>query len=223
MTAGEKRRAVIAIDGPSASGKGTLARRLAERYGFALLDTGALYRAVAIALLRQGDDPDDAQAATAAAQSLDPASLDDPELRSGAVGEAASRVAAHSDVRLALRDFQRNFAERPPGGEAGAVLDGRDIGTVICPDADVKLFVTASVRERARRRLKDLQAQGEAVEYDDVLAAVRKRDERDESRADAPMKPAQDAHLLDTTDLSIEAALAEAIRIVKDEIGPPPY
>lgn len=199
---------IIAIDGPVAAGKGTLARRLAERYGYAYLDTGSLYRAVGSKVLREGGDP------TEAAASLSESDLAAGDLRSEAVGLAASKVAAIPEVRAALLDYQRRFAARPPGGRPGAVLDGRDIGTVVCPDAAVKLFVTASDEVRARRRHQELAGKGEAISYDQVLADLRRRDEQDRARAAAPLKAAPDAHLLDTSDLAIEAAIAAAADIV---------
>lgn len=199
---------VIAIDGPVAAGKGTLARRLAARYGYAYLDTGSLYRAVGSKLLREGGDP------AAAAASLDEADLAAGDLRSETVGLAASKVAAIPAVREALLDYQRRFAATPPGGMPGAVLDGRDIGTVVCPDAPVKLFVTANDEVRARRRHQELADKGEAVTYEQVLADLRRRDEQDRARSAAPLKPAPDAHLLDTSDLAIEAAIAAAAEIV---------
>ena len=201
---------IIAIDGPAAAGKGTLARRLAEHYGLRYLDTGALYRAVGLAVMRGGGDPGDAAAAEAAARNLDPALMEDPELRAAGTGVAASRVAVVPGVRTALLDFQRAFAAQPPG----AVLDGRDIGTVVCPEADVKLFVTASPEVRARRRWLELRAAGEDVSFEEVLAQVRERDERDMNRAEAPLRPAADAHLLDTSELDIEAAFRAARRII---------
>lgn len=199
---------VIAIDGPVAAGKGTLARQLAARYGYAYLDTGSLYRAVGSKVLREGGDP------AAAAAALSEADLAAGDLRSEAVGLAASKVAAIPEVRAALLDYQRRFASRPPGGQAGAVLDGRDIGTVVCPDAKVKLFVTASDEVRARRRHKELAEKGEAVGFDQVLADLRRRDAQDQARSAAPLKAAPDAHLLDTSDLAIEAAVAAAVEIV---------
>lgn len=205
---------VIALDGPAAAGKGTLAKRLAAHYGFAHLDTGALYRAVGLAVLRAGDDPTDPGAATAAAQNLDPATLQDPELRSAAAGDASSKVAAIPGVRQALFDFQRRFAAHPPLG-SGSVLDGRDIGTVICPDAPVKIFVTASPEARANRRLRELQARGEGAIYARVLEDIRARDARDAARADAPMKPADDAVHLDTSDLDIDQVFEQAKAIVE--------
>ncbi len=202
---------IIAIDGPVAAGKGTLARRLASALGYAYLDTGAIYRAVAARLLREGHDPEDEAAAERVARSLRMADLAAPELRREDVGEAASKVASIRKVRRILLDFQRNFAAHPPGGAPGAVLDGRDIGTVVCPDADLKIFVTASPEIRARRRYEELRARGEAVDEATVLADLRRRDERDRTRADAPLRPAEDAHLLDTSNLDIETAF-RAIR-----------
>ncbi len=205
-------RLVIAIDGPAAAGKGTLARRLAEHYGLAFLDTGALYRAVGLAMLRAGLDPDDPRAAEEVARKLDLSLMEDPDLRGMKAGEAASKVARHAGVRAALLDFQRAFAyERNPNG---AVLDGRDIGTVVLPEADVKLFVTASPEVRAKRRFEELRAQGRDVAYEEVLAAVRERDARDMNRAEAPLRPAEDAHLLDTSELDICAAFRAAREII---------
>jgi cytidylate kinase len=202
---------IIAIDGPAASGKGTLGKRLAQRYGLRHLDTGLIYRAVAKALLDAGARLDDAARALAAAEALDPARFDEDALKAYAVGEGASIVSAIPQVRAALLAFQRNFAAAAPG----AVLDGRDIGTVICPQAQVKIFVTASPQERARRRALELAARGEAVEEAAVLADILRRDERDRSRSVAPLKPAVDAHLLDTTHLDIEAAVRAAVDIVE--------
>lgn len=205
---------VIAIDGPAASGKGTLARRIAQALGFAHLDTGRLYRAVGLAVLKRGEDPADPVAAQRAVEALDLSLLEDPALRSDKTGGAASKVAAIQAVRDALLDFQRNFAAHPPGGK-GAVLDGRDIGTVICPDAPVKLYVTASPEIRAKRRFLELQAQGSARTEEQVLIDIRTRDERDTGRAVAPLRPAPDASLLDTTHLDIETAVARALDIVR--------
>ena len=210
---------IIAIDGPCASGKGTLARRLAAHFGYAYLDTGAMYRAVALQMLLAGADPADAQAALAAAQKLDAGALDDPRLRTDSVGAAASQVAAYGDVRQALMVFQRSFATNPPGNAPGAVLDGRDIGTVICPDAQVKLFVTASPEARAHRRYLELVAQGEAAVEAEVLADLQTRDRRDRERAVAPLRPAADAHLLDTTNLAIDNAFAVALAAVSGKIA----
>ncbi len=206
---------IIAIDGPAAAGKGTLARRLAEALGFAYLDTGALYRAVGLSVLHAGKDPSDKEAAAQASSSLDMALMDDKALRDEATGNAASKVAAMPEVRSNLLEFQRNFASCPPGGEKGAVLDGRDIGTVVAPHADVKLFVTASAEERAKRRMLELQTRGEQADFSVILADVKARDERDMNRKDAPLKPADDAHLLDTTNLDIDAVFLRALALVK--------
>lgn len=206
---------IIAIDGPAASGKGTLARRVAERFGLHHLDTGLIYRAVARDVRRRGGEPSDPQAAAAAARTLDPATLDDPELRGPGAGEAASIVARIPQVRAALLEFQRAFAARPPG----AVLDGRDIGTVVCPDATVKIFVTASPEVRARRRHLEKQARGEPADYATVLEDIRRRDARDSSRDAAPMRAAPDAFLLDTSDLDIEAAFDAAVGEILRKVG----
>ena len=202
---------IIAIDGPAASGKGTLGKRLAAHYGLRHLDTGLIYRAVAKALLDSGRRLDDADAAVAAAKALDPAQFDEAALKAPAIGEAASVVSAIPEVRAALVAFQRNFAAQPPG----AVLDGRDIGTVICPNADVKIFVTATQLVRARRRAAEYQAQGRQIDEATVLADILRRDERDSRRAAAPLKQAPDAHLLDTTDMDISTAIRAAIDIVE--------
>jgi cytidylate kinase len=202
---------IITIDGPAASGKGTIARRVAEHYRLPHLDTGLLYRGVAIRLLDRGHALDDGTAAAAAARELDLASLDAKRLRQRSIGEAASRVAVFPEVRAALLNLQKDFAHRP----GGAVLDGRDTGTVIAPEADVKIFVTASAEMRAARRLRELAAKGEEMTLDAVLAAIRERDRRDSERAIAPLKPAADAVLLDTTDLDIEAAFRAALSIVE--------
>jgi len=201
---------IIAIDGPTASGKGTVARRLAAHYGLPCLDTGLLYRGVAARLIREGDTPGDEDAAERAARSLKLKGMDESELRSARAGAAASVVAAMPRVRAALKDLQRDFAAQ----DGGAVLDGRDIGTVICPDADVKIWVDADPAERARRRHTELEGRGEDISYEEVLAQLRERDERDSGRPDAPMKRASDAHLLDTSKMSIDAAFEEARRIV---------
>jgi len=202
---------VIAVDGPAASGKGTIAVRLGALWGYPVLDTGLLYRAVGVGLQRRGGDLDSEAAAAEVARALDLSHLEDPALRTRAAGEAASRVAVHGDVRQALLDFQRAFAAREPG----AVLDGRDIGTVIAPHAPAKLYVTATPQVRAERRWKQLTGQGEAVTYEDILADIRRRDERDGGRESAPMRPADDAVLLDTTEMTIEAATDAARRIVE--------
>ncbi|MEK9968904.1 MAG: (d)CMP kinase [Ferrovibrio sp.] len=210
---------VIAVDGPVAAGKGTLARRLADRYGYAYLDTGSLYRAVGAKVLRAGGDPANAEFSAKMVESLEESDLSAPDLRTEAVGLAASKVAAVPAVRAALLDYQRRFASQPPGGKPGAVLDGRDIGTVVCPDAQVKLFVTASDEVRASRRHKELMDKGETVTFERVLADMRKRDEQDRARTTAPLKPAEDAHLLDTSDLAIEAAVAAAVDIISGKLA----
>jgi len=194
------RRFTIAIDGTFSSGKGTLASRLAAHYDLPYLDTGKLYRAVAKRVMDAGADPDDAAQCAAQANDLSADELSDPILKSGPVGAMASRVAVHPPVRAALLSFQKDFAAK------GAVLDGRDIGTVICPDAEVKLFVDADATERARRRHAELTGYGEDITYETVLQQLRERDARDSGRAVAPLKPAENAHLLDTTNLSIERA-----------------
>ena len=206
----------IAIDGPAASGKGTLATRLAAHYGLACLDTGLLYRAVGRDVLDAGLLLDDEKAAAAAARALDPRTLDDPGLRLPDMGEAASVVAKFPAVRAALLAFQREFASREPG----AVVDGRDIATVVLPDADVKIFVTADVEVRARRRHQEQLARGETVTYERTLETIKGRDARDMERKDSPMKKAPDAALLDTTALGIEEALRAAIEIVQARIAP---
>lgn len=198
---------VIAIDGTFASGKGTLGKGLAAHYGLPYLDTGKLYRATAKRVLDAGGDVSNSEDGTRAAKSIVAAELSDPILKSGPIGAAASKVSVHPDVRAALFDFQRDFAE------AGGVLDGRDIGTVICPDADVKLYVTASQIERANRRHNELTGYGETLSVEDVLAQLIERDTRDSTRATAPLKPAEDAHLLDTTGLGINEVLQAAIEI----------
>lgn len=202
---------MIAVDGPAASGKGTIASRLAALYGYPLLDSGLLYRGVGVKVADGGGDLDDPAAATAAALALVPSELERPELRTRAAGELASRVAVHTPVRHALRDFQLRFAAQEPG----AVIDGRDIGTVIAPDAPAKLYVTASAEIRADRRWKQLIGQGEAVTYEEILADIHKRDERDGGRADSPMTQAPDAVLLDTSEMTIEQAFDAARRIVE--------
>ena len=206
---------IIAIDGPAASGKGTLARRLAQHYGLPHLDTGLLYRATAAALFDQGRDLGDVNAAVAAARGLALTDFDEARLRSREMGEAASVVAALPAVREALIQAQRNFAQRP----GGAVLDGRDIGTVICPGADVKIFVTASPEARAQRRALELASRGEKIDYGAILADIAKRDARDSGRAAAPLRAAPDAALLDTTRLGVEAPFAEALRIVAQQMS----
>ena len=204
---------VIAIDGPAAAGKGTLAQALADVLGLRHLDTGLLYRAIGKLMAVRGFDLDDGELATQIARDLDPADLKRPDLRGREAGELASRVAVHSTVRDALIDFQRAFAARPPG----AVLDGRDIGTVICPDAAVKIFVTASPEVRARRRTDELAAKGRDVDFDHILEETLERDARDSNRTVAPLRPAEDAVVLDTSNLDRDAALAEALAIVQSK------
>jgi cytidylate kinase len=206
---------IIAIDGPAASGKGTLGRLIAKHYGLAHLDTGKLYRAVARDVLARGGEPSDPEAALEAAKSLNATSLDDPALRSAEIGEAASLVARHPEVRKVLLVYQRAFARQPPG----AVIDGRDIGTIICPDADVQLFVTASPEERAQRRYLELREAGNGISEEEVLEDIRRRDERDKNRAVAPLVQAEDAVLLDTTNLDIDAALKAAIALIDAAMG----
>lgn len=205
---------VVAVDGPAAAGKGTLARRLAEAFDLAYLDTGGLYRAVAAKVRAAGADPGDEAAAAAIAAELCAADLERADLRGEGVGEAASKVSAIPGVRKALLAFQRDFAHHPPEGGRGAVLDGRDIGTVVCPDACAKLFVTATPEERARRRHRELLARGEERIYARVLRELRARDARDAARAAAPLRPADDAEVLDTSCLDVEAAFVRAREIV---------
>jgi len=202
---------IIAIDGPAASGKGTLGKKLAAHYGLRHLDTGLIYRAVAKTLVDAGERPEDAAAAVAAAKELDLANFDEATLKTYAVGEAASIVSAIPGVRAALLDFQREFAAQPPG----AVLDGRDIGTVICPGADVKIYVTATPEVRAKRRAAEYRAAGRDIDEASVLADILRRDQRDSNRAAAPLQRAPDAYLLDTTHLAIDAAIRAAIDIVE--------
>jgi CMP/dCMP kinase len=217
---------VIAIDGTAACGKGTLAKAIARHYGFAHLDSGALYRLVALGVLDAGGDPSKAEDALGSARILDPIGITDARLRSVEVGEAASRVAALPEVRAAILQFQRDFAAKPPGGASGAVIDGRDIGTVIAPDATAKLFIDARPEIRARRRWLELQGMNKALagapplpHVDDVRADLLARDDRDRSRAVAPLRQADDAVLLDTSDLGIEAAFAAALDLIKDKVG----
>lgn len=210
---------IIAIDGPAAAGKGTLAQNLAKHFSYAFLDTGRLYRAVGYAVLQAGADPSDEAAAAKQARAFDPKSinqiLSNPALRDEATGNAASKVAAIPAVREALLQLQRDFAEHPffeDGTPAkGAVLDGRDIGTVVCPSADVKFFVTASAEVRADRRFKELQEAGKPADYDKILADIKERDERDSNRATAPLKPAADAYILDTSHLNAVQAFQAAL------------
>lgn len=206
---------VIAVDGPAASGKGTIARALARHYELPHMDTGLLYRAVALNLWRWGGDPASEFEALRACDmlSIDPG---DEELRSEPVSRIASSISAYPAVRTALLDRQQEFARQP----GGAVLDGRDIGTVIAPDADAKLYVTASPEVRAQRRVRELLERGLPAHYDDVLADIRARDERDSSREVAPLRPAPDALLLDTSELTVDEAIAEALRLVEEKLAP---
>lgn len=206
---------IIAIDGPAASGKGTLAKRIADLWGLPCLDTGLLYRAVARDVAARGFRLDDPWAALALARSINAGELCDPELRTPKVGDGASIVARMPMVRGALLAYQRNFSAQP----GGAVLDGRDIGTVVCPWADAKIYVTATAEVRAKRRYNEYVCRGEPVVYDAVLADILKRDERDSSRESAPMRAAADADLLDTSELDIEAAFDAAVGLIKRKIG----
>ena len=206
---------LIAVDGPSAAGKGTLARRIAAHFGYAYLDSGLLYRAVAMKVVKGGGDPADPAAAVAAAEALSFHDLDDPRLRSDEAAQAASQVAAIPAVRQALVGFQRDFAAHPPDGAAGAVIDGRDIGTVICPAAPVKLFVTAGLEVRAERRLKELRERGIARIYSRVLQDMKDRDARDSQRDVAPLLKAEDALVLDTTELDADEAFAAALKLIE--------
>ena len=200
----------IAIDGPAASGKGTLSRRLAEQFGFHHLDSGLTYRAVGHALLDAGLPLDREELAMIVAENLDFGVLDREILSAHEIGEAASKIAVMGKVRKILVEAQRSFAEKPPG----CILDGRDIGTVVCPDADVKLYVTASPETRARRRFDEIINKGGIAEFSDILADIIKRDERDMSRADSPLRPAEDAHLIDTSEMSIETAFQTALDLI---------
>ena len=206
---------VIAIDGPAGAGKGTMARRLADHYRLNLLDTGLTYRAVAHFMLAQGLPLDDEAAALGAAAAVDLGRLDREALSQHAVGEAASKVAVIPAVRRVLVDKQRGFSRRAPG----AVLDGRDIGTVVCPDADVKLYVTASAEVRARRRLAEIEARGGEADFARILEDIERRDARDTERADSPLRPAADAHLLDTSEMDIETAFLAARRLVDQALA----
>ena len=202
---------IIAIDGPAASGKGTLGKRLAQHYGYRHLDTGVIYRAVAYAVLETGGDLHNEALAIAAARAIDPETFGNPALKSHEVGNAASIVSAFPAVREVLLNFQRQFASEPPG----AVLDGRDIGTVICPDADVKIFVVADPKVRAQRRTLEAQSRGEQADEAAILADILKRDERDQNRATAPLRAAPDAHTLDNSRLGIDESVRAAIEIVE--------
>lgn len=208
---------IIAIDGPAAAGKGTLARNLADHFNLAYLDTGSLYRAVGMGMVRQGLDPEDASAAGPAAQNLTPEDLAATDLRSEAAGSAASKVSAIPAVREALLRFQRDFANHPPKGKKGAVLDGRDIGTVICPQAKIKLFITASPEVRANRRYKELLDSDAGAIYARILEDIQVRDARDRDRSVSPLEPAKDAFLVDTSDLDADAVFAKALQFIKDQ------
>ena len=214
---------IIAIDGPAAAGKGTLARRLAAHYSLALLDTGLLYRAVGYKVLSAGQDPEDASRATEVAEALVPDDLENPNLRNDEVAQAASKVSAVPGVRAALLAFQQDFAHTPPegpdGSMKGSVLDGRDIGTVVCPDADAKLFVTASVEVRAERRLKELLDRNVAAIHARVLQDMKERDARDSGRGVAPLVPAQDALQIDTSDLDTDAVFVAAVEFIDQQNG----
>ncbi len=206
---------IIAVDGPAASGKGTLARRLAAHFGYAYLDTGKIYRAVGYRVLEAGGDPEDPDAALAAAHALQPDDLENPELTSDRAAVAASKVAAMESVRAVLLGFQQGFAADPPDGAPGAVLDGRDIGTVVCPEAPSKLFVTADVEERAKRRHKELLDKGEPSIYSRVLQALKDRDARDSNRSAAPLVAAPDAIVIDTTAMDPDEAFASALDSIR--------
>jgi cytidylate kinase len=210
----KKRGFVITVDGPSAAGKGTLARRLAAHFGFDFLDTGALYRGVGLSVLRQGLDPADEKAATIAAKALKAEILADPALRAEATSTAASKVAAIPSVRAAILNWQRDFARDAARSSGGAVLDGRDIGTIVCPDADAKLFITASLEARAERRVKELQARGETAIYARVLQDMQERDARDQGRSISPTKPATDALIIDTSDLTADQVFERALAFI---------
>lgn len=210
---------IIAIDGPAAAGKGTLARRIADHLGYAYLDTGKLYRAVGQAVVRLGGDPSNPAQALDATRHLSLESLSDPDLALETAGAAASRVAVHPEVRSALLEFQRSFAEAPPNGARGAVLDGRDIGTTVCPNADVKVFVTARAEVRARRRFLELKEKNLDVKESAVLQDLIERDDRDRTRATAPLLPAQDAVVLDTSDVTADGAFQALLAILARRAG----
>jgi cytidylate kinase len=216
----EKNGTVITVDGPSAAGKGTLARRLAAHFGFEFLDTGALYRGVGLSVLRQGLDPADEKAAVTAAKALKSDILSDPALRAEETSTAASKVAAIPAVRAAILNWQRDFAHNAARDSGGAVLDGRDIGTVVCPDADAKLFITASVEARADRRVKELQARGERAIYARVLQDMQERDARDQGRSISPTKPATDALIIDTSDLTADQVFERALAFIASKMKP---
>jgi cytidylate kinase len=208
---------IIAVDGPAGAGKGSLCGALEKHFGFAKLDTGLLYRAVGLKVLRDGDDPENAAAAEAAATSLQFDELTDPMLRSDDAGQAASKVGAIPGVRAALLDFQRDFANNPPGGAKGAILDGRDIGTAVCPNAEIKLFITASTEIRAKRRYKELLDRGHEAIYATVFDDMKQRDERDSGRSSAPMTKADDAFLLETDAMDIPTVVAAALNFIESK------
>ena len=205
---------IIAIDGPAAAGKGILAKRLAEHFGLALMDTGLIYRAVGMNVVRAGGDPEDAEAATAVAEKISAADLDVGDLRSDTAADAASKVSVVPGVRAALLAFQREFAANPSGDAAGAVLDGRAIGTVVCPDADVKLIISATVEVRAKRRVKELQERGLEAIYARVLEDMKERDARDQARAVSPLEPAKNAYPLDTSDLDADQVFERVLEYI---------
>ena len=220
MTAGRRPPVVIAIDGPAASGKGTLARRLAKHLGYAYLESGRLYRTVAAKVLDAGLDPLDAQGAIAIAQALVPADFDHPNLYTDDTTRVVSAVSAHPGVRAALLDLQRRFAAHPPEGAAGAVIDGRDIGTVVCPDAAHKIYLTATPEIRAQRRVAQLQGQGREAIYQRVLADIQDRDRQDETRPNSPLARATDAHLLDSTTLNADQVFTRALALIEADPTP---
>jgi cytidylate kinase len=225
MTEPARKTVIIAVDGPAASGKGTLAKALAAKLGYAHLDTGAVYRTIALAALNAGVDPSDINAVRPVLDKIKDnitlEMLNDPAIRTGAVADAAAKVAALPEVREAVRHFQVDFANNPPGGLPGAVLDGRDIGTVVCPHADIKLYVTADAEERARRRFLELKAKNPGVTQEQVLKDINDRDHADMSRAHSPLKAAADAHILDTTKLDPAGSLEEAVKIVRSKVPAP--
>ena len=218
-------KTVIAVDGPAASGKGTLAKALATKLGFAYLDTGAVYRTVAMLTLQAGGDPskleDVRPSLDIIRKNLTPEMLTDPGLRTAEVADAAAVVAQMPEVREAVREYQNTFARNPPGGEPGSVLDGRDIGTVVCPDADIKFYVTADAEERARRRFNEWKARTPGITFDEVLKEINDRDHHDMTRTISPLKPADDAHVLDTTHMNPAQALDAALKIVEGKGTPP--
>jgi cytidylate kinase len=221
-TATTQRKTVIAVDGPAASGKGTLAKALAERFGYAYLDTGALYRAVALATLELNGDPENINdvrlSLDIVKRNLTPELLVNPALRKHEISSASSKVAALPEVRIELMEWQRAFAKNPPGNVGGAVIDGRDIGTVICPGANIKFFVTAAPEVRAERRLKDLKADRSDLTLEQVLEDIRQRDQRDSTRKIAPTRAADDAYMLDTTRLNAAQAVEEAVALIKSKM-----